>query len=343
MRHHDQHGHEAMPALIEATAPVRICDLGGWTDTWFGGPGRVVNLGVAPGVTVAIREHDGPEPVVLDVGAYGHRYPVTPRAARTPRHPLLEAAIDAVPPPAGRRVVIDVRSAVPSGCGAGTSAAIAVALLGALHAWRGDAVDPRVVADAAHHLEVDGLGQESGVQDQLSAAFGGISSITIDPYPDAAVEALPAWPGLSTRLSLVFLGRPHRSSALHEQVIEHVQGRPAPVFDRLRDAANAARDAVLAQDLAAFGAAMVANTDAQDALHPALVGDDARRTIEIARERGALGWKVNGAGGDGGSVTFLSPTAEAKSELEASIVAADLDYGVLPVAISDRGLEIQAT
>jgi D-glycero-alpha-D-manno-heptose-7-phosphate kinase len=327
--------------LIEATAPVRICDLGGWTDTWFGGPGHVVNLGVVPGVTVTIREHDGPEPVVLDVGSYGDRYPVTPGAARTVRHPLVEAAIDAVPPPAGTNIEIDVRSAVPSGCGAGTSAAISVALLGALGALRGHAVDPREVATAAHRLETEVLGQESGVQDQLSAALGGICSITIDPYPDATVESLPAWPELSDRLSLVFLGRPHRSSELHDQVIARVQGQPAPAFDRLRAAAAAARAAVLDRQLAAFGAAMNANTDAQDALHPGLVGADARRAIEVARDHGALGWKVNGAGGDGGSVTLLSSDPTARAALEIQVAVVDPTYAVLPIATSEHGLRIR--
>ena len=44
----------------------------------------------------------------------------------------------------------------------------------------------------------------------------------------------------------------------------------------------AARDAVLAQDLDAFGQAMIANTEAQGSLHPELVGVDARRVIEMA-------------------------------------------------------------
>ncbi len=329
--------------VIEATAPVRICDLGGWTDTWFGGPGRVVNLAVLPGVVVTIRPHDGSEPVMLHVGASGERYAVEPGAARPARHPLLEAAIDAVPPPRDQRVEIEVQSAVPAGCGAGTSAAVAVAMLGALGALSGASVEPRAVADEAHRLEVDVLRVESGIQDQLSAAFGGISAITIDPYPAATVEALPPWPELDDRLSLVFLGRPHRSSALHDQVIEHVQGRPAPAFDRLRAAADAGRAAVVARDLRAFGVAMVTNTDAQDTLHPALVGADARRTIEIARGHEVLGWKVNGAGGDGGSMTFLSATPAAKQALDAALAAGDPRYVILPIAVSRHGLAIDAT
>jgi D-glycero-alpha-D-manno-heptose-7-phosphate kinase len=50
---------------------------------------------------------------------------------------------------------------------------------------------------------------------------------------------------------------------------------------------------------------MVENTEAQSRLHPALINADAARVIEIAREHGALGWKVNGAGGEGGSLTLL--------------------------------------
>ena len=45
---------------------------------------------------------------------------------------------------------------------------------------------------------------------------------------------------------------------------------------------------------------MIENTEAQERLHPELVSRDAHRVIEIAKEHGALGWKVNGAGGEGG-------------------------------------------
>ena len=104
---------------------------------------------------------------------------------------------------------------------------------------------------------------------------------------------------------------------MHRQVIEDLERRGQGVFSRLREAAVAARDAVLARDLDAFGRAMIANTEAQRALHPELVGVDARRVIEIAAAEGAVGWKINGAGGDGGSITILSNTQEAKQALEA--------------------------
>src|SRR6476646_6157122 len=215
--------HWGCERVIEASVPVRICDNGGWTDTWFGGPGRVLNIAVTPGVDVSIRGGPGPSPVVRDVEHFGDRYPIVPGAARAARHPLLEAAIDAFPPPRDRAVEVSVRSGVPAGCGAGTSAAVAVALLGALAAVRAEQPSARDLAYAAHRLEVEGLGMESGIQDHLSAAFGGINYLEIDPYPEATVRSLPPWEELGARLTLVFLGLAHDSSSVHRQVIESVE------------------------------------------------------------------------------------------------------------------------
>lgn len=327
--------------MIEASAPVRICDIGGWTDTWFGGPGRVLNVAVTPGVEVSIRATAGPGPVLLDAETFADRYPVVPGVSRVARHPLLEAAIDAIPPPESLAVEVSVRSAVPAGCGTGTSAAVAVALLGALAAVRPQQMSPRDVAYAAHRLEVDTLGLLSGIQDQLCAAFGGINYLEIAPYPEAAVYPLPAWDELSARLTLVFLGRGHDSSGVHRQVIEGVGHRGSGVFSLLRDAAVAARDAVLARDLAAFGEAMIANTEAQKSLHPDIAGVDARRVIEVAAAQGAIGWKINGAGGDGGSVTMLSDSRETKDSLEEHVAMLDTRYRILPIQVSAIGLMVR--
>ncbi len=210
-------------------------------------------------------------------------------------------------------------------------------------AARGEVLTPRDAAYAAHRLEVDVLGVESGIQDQLSAAFGGINDLEIEPYPETSLHRLPDWDALGERFSLVFLGRPHDSSGVHLQVIDQVKHQPSDSFSRLRAAAVAARDAVVAQDLEGFGRAMIANTDAQRALHSELVGADATRVIDAAAAQGALGWKVNGAGGDGGSLTLLSATPEAKRTLEARVLQLSSGYRVIPITVSATGLVVRGT
>jgi D-glycero-alpha-D-manno-heptose-7-phosphate kinase len=327
---------------IRASAPVRICDIGGWTDTWFGGPGRIVNLAVAPGASVTLRHTDEAGSVLLDVVDFADRYDVRPGATRCARHPLLEACIDALPPPEGLAVAMEVRSAVPPGCGMGTSAAVAVAVLGALAELRSEQWSPERVAAEAHRVETEVLGSESGVQDQLSAALGGLNYIEIDRYPRATVQRLPAWSDLGGRLVVVSLGAAHDSAALHRQVIETTGPGRAEVLARLREAAGAARRAVLAQDLVNFGRAMVVGTDAQRSLLPPLVGADAERVIEVAKAEGALGWKVNGAGGEGGSLTLLADSPAGAAALGRAVSRADDRYRVLPVALSEQGLSVES-
>jgi len=40
--------------IINSVAPIRICDNGGWTDTWFAGHGQIFNIGVYPYAEVQI-------------------------------------------------------------------------------------------------------------------------------------------------------------------------------------------------------------------------------------------------------------------------------------------------
>ena len=100
-----------------------------------------------------------------------------------------------------------------------------------------------------------------------------------------------------------------------------------------------ARDAVVAGDLAALGAAMRDNTATQATLHPELVHADAWRVIEIAAAHGAAGWKVNGAGGDGGSITLLgSGDRAARRAMLRAIVEDNPALVPIPIVLSRDGL-----
>jgi D-glycero-alpha-D-manno-heptose-7-phosphate kinase len=55
-----------------------------------------------------------------------------------------------------------------------------------------------------------------------------------------------------------------------------------------------------------FATTLIRNTEAQSQLHPELVSHTAHQIIQIAQHHDAWGWKVNGAGGDGGSISVIA-------------------------------------
>ncbi len=333
-------------------APIRICDNGGWTDTWFAGHGKVFNIGVSPYVEVQLKVLPIgalPARVVLDAENYGDRYAFEPPALPD-RHPLLEAVIDELGLPDNMSLEIGVFSEAPAGCSTGTSAAAAVALIGALDSLSPGRMAQHQVAATAHRIEVERLGMQSGIQDQLCAAYGGINFIEMSTYPHASLSQLAlsdaVWWELERRLVLLFLGRPHLSSEVHDRVIAGLaqEGERSPLLEELRCAAERARDAVLAADFCALGRAMTENTDAQSRLHPDLVGPQARAAIDVARASGALGWKVNGAGGEGGSIAILcGPDRRAKRGLLVALRQLDPLFRIIPTHLARYGLRVWDT
>ena len=316
---------------VRATAPVRVFDAGGWTDTWFAGSGFVCHLAVGPGAeVVASLAGEGPPAkrhVWLRVPAFGDDYDF-PLEQPPGRHPLLEAALRRFAP-ARVSLEVNVESSVPAGSSLGTSASVGVALVAALRALDGSPTSPAELARAAHDLETKDLGRQSGVQDHVAAAFGGASLVRVSPYPHFEVEPLLLAPAteqaLGKRVVTAYLGAFHDSSAVHETVIAHLEGDSAAaerLLQPMREAAKRAARALVAGDLGSYGRAMVANTEAQAGLHPSLVNPLAREVIAAGAGAGALGWKVNGAGGPGGTVTLLAPEgAEAKMVEQVEAVA----------------------
>ena len=148
---------------------------------------------------------------------------------------------------------------------------------------------------------------------------------------------------LERRLLLVYLGRAHHSSAVHEQVVADLadEGPGSPRLDALRRCAERAVDALARGDWDALGRVMIDSTDAQAALHASVVSDDARRVIAVAEANGALGWKVNGAGGEGGSLTLLCGAgADARRTLAGAVDETER-ASVIPIRLSAEGLRLR--
>ena len=75
---------------FEVHVPVRVCDVGGWTDTWFAGRGRVCSLAVEPGVSVRAAAAPGDGVVTVDAIDFGVTFTM---GSEPPEHRLVAEAI----------------------------------------------------------------------------------------------------------------------------------------------------------------------------------------------------------------------------------------------------------
>lgn len=309
---------------IHAIAPIRINDIGGWTDTWFARQGKVLNMAVFPLVEVRIRvfanEEKVDQRVLIRLENYGEALWLNPENPAYDQHPLIQGTINSVPIPKDVLLDISLFSHVPAGSSTGTSASVCVTLLGALSQLAHQNYPSLELAKMAHRVETDKLGLQSGIQDQMAAAHGGICFIDMFKYPEATVTKLDIKETLleemGRRTSLIYLGQSHSSSAMHEEVIAFLEKKGAKhnVIQVLRSLAEQGKGHLLRGDLESFGEVMIRNNECQRSLHAGLVSEEADSVIAIANKYGAIGWKVNGAGGKGGSLTILGSEDEKKRE-----------------------------
>lgn len=278
---------------------------------------------------------------------YGDTFFFNPEKPDYERHPLLQGAINSLPMSKNSALDISLHSNVPAGSSTGTSASVCVALLGALDFLTHHRHSLDEIVSLAHRVETEKLGLQSGIQDQICAAYGGICFIHMYSYPKAHVLKLELEKRfrqeLDQRLCLIYLGQSHSSSALHEEVIAFLERRGSQfeLIRRLRNLTEQAKNYLLKGDLDSFGDVMIQNNECQRLLHEELISEEADLVIGVAKKYKAAGWKVNGAGGRGGSLTILACQQES-SRIKMLQEIDSLGKGIksIPISIAFSGLKV---
>ena len=79
---------------------------------------------------------------------------------------------------------------LPARSGIGSSSSFSVGLLNAIHGLKNSKVSKHQLAQQAIYVEQEMIGEAVGVQDQISAAFGGINVIRLGPGKKLKISAL---------------------------------------------------------------------------------------------------------------------------------------------------------
>jgi len=323
-------------AMIISRTPLRVSFVGGGTDI----PdfcdkhgGAVVSTTIDKWIHVVVaRRFEG------DVRVSYSRTEIVD-AAPAVVHELVRETMKATGIPRGVDVV--TLADVPSrGTGLGSSSAVTVGLLNALYAFQGVYKSPPRLAEEASEIEIEILGKPIGRQDQYAAAIGGLNLIEFLPNGGGVrVEPLVLPPGtlkgLHRSLLLYFTGRDRAA----EQVLEGQgaairDGAAVPALQTMRDLAYELRDRLSAGDADAVGGLLHRNWELKRSLVDGLSDAEIDGWYDAAREAGAIGGKLLGAGAGGFFLVFAPP------ERHTAIRGALSHLREVPFRFASRGTQI---
>lgn len=225
------------------------------------------------------------------------------------RHPLIRETLLMLDQREG--VEISHVADLPGQTGLGSSSAFTVGLLNALHALRGHRTNPEELARQAIEIERDRVGDAGGWQDQYEAAYGGLRRInfrkdnpvqvvTIGISADRLLE-------LENNLLLFYMGT--ESSA--EKILQDQKTRAEiniTSLQTMRQMVDHAESILCnGTSLKAFGDLLHEAWQHKRSLARGITNPAIDQAYEAARNAGACGGKLLGAGGRG----FLCLYAEA--------------------------------
>jgi D-glycero-alpha-D-manno-heptose-7-phosphate kinase len=319
--------------VIVAQSPLRISFFGGGTDipgAFALAPGRVLSAAIDKFVYVVAK------PRFDDLIRVAYTRTEIVATVDEVRHDLVREALRTTG--VDRGIEIATFADIPSeGTGLGSSSAITVGLLHALHAFRGEAAGAAQLAAEACAIEVERLGRPIGFQDQYASAFGGLRGMRFPaggPVECRRVD-LPAdvLRRVGEQLLLFFTGstRP-AETVLDDQARRVGENRAALVA--MAEQAALGEEMLRAGALEEFGRLLHEGWLLKRGLSPRVSTDGIERMYAAAREAGALGGKVTGAGG-GGFLLLFCP-----AERQAAVRAALAGFPELPFRLWGAGSRI---
>jgi len=295
-------------AAVVTKTPFRLTFTGGGTDLpeyyRTHGPGACVAGAMDKGIYVVVVEN-------FNAGEIRVSYRITEDAKHSIdeiAHGAIREAMRLLNIPSGLQVITATQ--MPSrGSGIGSSSSCAVGALNALHAWKGERVGPRQLAQEAVRIEREILREPGGIQDQFTAAYGGLNLIQVARDGEVSVHSLgidyDALQLLNSHLMLFFTGTERRSADIHIQQVGQLEDH-VDEYDRMKDLALETARALERMDFEEIGRLMDENWQLKKRLSDGISNPVIDRAYEAARRNGAMGGKLLGAGG-GGFLFFLVP------------------------------------
>jgi D-glycero-alpha-D-manno-heptose-7-phosphate kinase len=239
------------------------------------------------------------------------------RSVEQVQHPIIREALKLTQVSAPYLEIASMAD-IPAGTGLGSSGSFTTALLKALHSHRKHLIHPEELAEQACEIEIDRLGEPIGKQDQYIAAYGGITFFKF--HQTGKVEASPlridqdTLFALEDNLLLFFTGYSRAASDILREQDAKSRDSDKDMTENLhfiKDIGRQSMEALEAGDLHRFGDLMNVHWERKKKRSSNMSNTHIDEWYDLARQNGAVGGKLIGAGGGG----FLMFYAEDKVRL----------------------------
>ena len=296
--------------MIISRTPFRISLFGGGTDypAWYREHGgAVVGTAINKYSYISVRKLPP---------FFEHRYRIAYSRLEHVKeisqimHPVVREVLAEMKTEEGLEIHSD--SDLPARSGLGSSSAFTVGFLHALNALRGRMVTKSELGREAIRVEQELLKEAVGCQDQLWAAFGGFNHITFSPAGNFEINPIILAPErrrqLMQSMMMFFTGFSRNASdiAQHQianmpyrtQQLRGIQSMVGDAMAILREGANPVRS---------LGELLHEGWCLKRELAESVSTPIVDEIYEAARDAGAIGGKLLGAGGGGFMVFLVEP------------------------------------
>jgi D-glycero-alpha-D-manno-heptose-7-phosphate kinase len=212
-----------------------------------------------------------------------------------------------------KNIEISSLADIPAGTGLGSSSCYAVGLLHAIHTMKREYVPLAQLAEMDFHIEANVLKRPIGKQDPYMAAFGGLTVLEI--AKDGTVKVRKANVSyevadeLNKNMLIFFTGKTRSADEILREQEKGAKEEKASVVDSMhyiKDIGHQILEAVESGNIDVVGQKFHEHWQYKKKISSKMSNPEFDRIYDAARESGALGGKISGAGG-GGFFTFYVP------------------------------------
>jgi D-glycero-alpha-D-manno-heptose-7-phosphate kinase len=195
---------------------------------------------------------------------------------------------------------------IPAGTGLGSSSSYLVGLLNALHNLLQDPATAQKLAEEACVIELEVLKKPIGKQDQYMAAFGGLTSLTIGRDGSVSVTRfdldVDVIESLEHNILMFYTNEMRDATTILKEQDNATRTKDQTVVRSLREIKDIGleiSDAISKGNLRHFGELLDVHWQSKKRLSKGVSSPQIDGWYELAKQNGAIGGKISGAGGGG--------------------------------------------